>query len=83
VIVDEPTGGLDPVQQGEVREILRGLQGERTVLLCTHDLGEAQSLASHVAVLNQGQLVADGPADEVLGRADALDLFRGGARLQT
>jgi ABC-2 type transport system ATP-binding protein len=79
VIVDEPTEGLDPVQKGEVREMLRGLRGERTVILCTHDLEEAQSLASQVAVLSEGRLAAVGPSDEVLGRADALDLFRGGA----
>ena len=43
VIVDEPTGGLDPVQRGEVQALLRGLRGERTLLLCTHDLEEARS----------------------------------------
>jgi ABC-2 type transport system ATP-binding protein len=59
--------------------MLRGLRGERTVILCTHDLEEAQSLASQVAVLSEGRLAAVGPSDEVLGRADALDLFRRGA----
>jgi ABC-2 type transport system ATP-binding protein len=79
VIVDEPTGGLDPVQQREVQEVLRGLRGERTILLCTHDLHEAETLASRVAVLNRGRLVAQGPSAEVLGRKDALALFRDGA----
>jgi ABC-2 type transport system ATP-binding protein len=79
VIVDEPTGGLDPVQQREVQDVLRELRGERTVLLCTHDLHEAESLASRVAVLHTGRLVAEGPTAEVLGRVDALALFRGGA----
>lgn len=79
VIVDEPTGGLDPVQKRDVREMLRGLRGERTVILCTHDLDEAKSLASRVAVLNEGRIVAVGPSDAVLGRADALELFRRGA----
>jgi ABC-2 type transport system ATP-binding protein len=77
VIVDEPTGGLDPVQQHEVRDVLRDLRGERTVLLCTHDLGEAEALAARVAVLRAGRLVAEGDTREVLGRADALRLFRG------
>jgi ABC-2 type transport system ATP-binding protein len=75
VIVDEPTSGLDPVQQNEVQEVLRGLQGERTVLLCTHDLHEAGALATRVGILNAGRLVAEGPAAEVLGRGDALSLF--------
>ena len=76
VIIDEPTGGLDPVQRGEVQALLRGLRGERTLLLCTHDLEEARTLAARVGVLNAGRLVAEGPASEVLGREDALALFR-------
>jgi ABC-2 type transport system ATP-binding protein len=76
LIVDEPTSGLDPLQQAEVDGVLAGLRGERTVILCTHDLAEARALASRVAVLRQGQLVAVGPAQEVLGGGDPLALFR-------
>lgn len=80
VIVDEPTMGLDPVQQAEVRAVLAELRGRRTVLLCTHDLGEARELTSRVAVLYRGRLVATGPTEEVLGGADPHALFRGEAR---
>ena len=76
VIADEPTGGLDPVQRGEVQEMLRGLQGDRTVLLCTHDLEEARRLTSNVAVLDAGRLVAQGATKDVLGAEDPLALFR-------
>jgi ABC-2 type transport system ATP-binding protein len=76
VIVDEPTGGLDPVQQRDVQDMLAGLRGERTVILCTHDLHEARALTTRVAVLNEGKLVAEGATDEVLGGEDPLDLFR-------
>ncbi len=76
VIVDEPTAGLDPVQQHEVQDLLRSLRGERTILLCTHDLQEAEKLASRCAILRRGRLVAEGPTAEVLGRADAIDFFR-------
>ncbi|CAG0998141.1 ABC transporter ATP-binding protein NatA [Myxococcaceae bacterium] len=76
LIVDEPTSGLDPLQQDEVDAVLAGLRGERTVILCTHDLGEARALASRVAVLRAGRLVAVGPTDEVLGGPDPLALFR-------
>jgi ABC-2 type transport system ATP-binding protein len=76
VIVDEPTGGLDPVQRGEVQALLRGLRGDHTLLLCTHDLEEARSLATRVGVLNAGRLVAEGETSELLGREDALALFR-------
>ena len=75
VIVDEPTGGLDPVQRAEVQALLGGLRGERTLLLCTHDLEEARLLAGRVGVLDAGRLVAEGAAPELLGREDALALF--------
>jgi ABC-2 type transport system ATP-binding protein len=76
VIVDEPTGGLDPVQQNEVQSLLAELRGERTVILCTHDLGEARRLASSVAVLNAGRLVSHGATEDVLGGDSAPDLFQ-------
>jgi ABC-2 type transport system ATP-binding protein len=78
VIVDEPTSGLDPVQQEEVRGLLRSLRGERTLLLCTHDLGEARALTERLAVLNRGRLVAVGATAELLA-GDPLLLFRRGA----
>jgi ABC-2 type transport system ATP-binding protein len=76
VVVDEPTEGLDPVQQEEVQALLGTFHGERTVLVCTHDLREARLLCSRIAVLNAGRLVAEGPTDAVLGRVDTLALFR-------
>jgi ABC-2 type transport system ATP-binding protein len=76
LIVDEPTSGLDPLQRAEVREMLAGLRGQRTVLLCTHDLAEARQLCARVAVLHQGRVVASGPAEEMLGGDDALSRFR-------
>jgi ABC-2 type transport system ATP-binding protein len=77
VLVDEPTSGLDPLQQAEVRRVLRALRGERTVIVCTHDLGEARELTERVAVLQRGRLVALGPTETVLGGVDPLALFRG------
>ena len=77
LIVDEPTGGLDPLQQADVRRELHGAAGERTLLLCTHDLGEARELTRRVAVLSRGRLVACGPTAEILGAGDLLALFRG------
>ncbi len=76
VIVDEPTGGLDPVQRGEVQQLLTAMQGERTVLLCTHDLNEARALTSRTAILNCGRLVAQGCTEELLANDRALALFR-------
>jgi ABC-2 type transport system ATP-binding protein len=79
VIVDEPTGGLDPLQQQGVREAIARMKGRQTVLLCTHDLPEARELCDRVAVLSRGRLVALGPTEVVLGAGDPFALFRGDA----
>jgi ABC-2 type transport system ATP-binding protein len=79
LIVDEPTAGLDPLQQEEVRRALADTERARTLLLCTHDLAEARALTTRVAVLSQGRLVACGPTAEVLGGDDPLALFRSAA----
>jgi len=80
LVVDEPTGGLDPVQQGEVQRLLRAAAGRRTLLVCTHDLAEARALCDRVAVLSAGRVVALGRPDEVLGGPDPLALFAPEAR---
>jgi len=77
LIVDEPTSGLDPLQRAEVRSVLAALRGRRTLLICTHDLGEARELTDRVAVLFRGRLVRLGATEEVLGEDDPLALFRG------
>jgi ABC-2 type transport system ATP-binding protein len=76
LIVDEPTSGLDPLQQAEVRGMLRKVRGERTVLLCTHDLSEARELTRRVAVMSEGRLMALGPTSEILDGSNPLELFR-------
>jgi ABC-2 type transport system ATP-binding protein len=64
LILDEPTIGLDPVQIIEVRDLIRELGKERTVLLSTHILSEAQQVCDRVLIINQGRLVAeDTPAN--------------------
>jgi ABC-2 type transport system ATP-binding protein len=80
LLIDEPTSGLDPLQQAEVRRVLRGLRGERTLLVCTHDLAEARELTERIGVLHRGRLVALGPTEAVLGAGDPLALFRGEGR---
>ncbi|HET7559488.1 MAG TPA: ABC transporter ATP-binding protein [Limnochordia bacterium] len=59
LILDEPTAGLDPKQIVEVRELIRALAAEHTILLSSHVLPEIQALCSRVIILNDGRLVAD------------------------
>ena len=63
VFLDEPTAGLDPVASASLREDLARLasDGNTTIFLTTHNLGEAERLCSVVGVIRQGKLVAFGP----------------------
>ncbi len=65
LVIDEPTVGLDPRQQIELRETLRTLGGAHTVLLCTHQLAEAELLCGRVALLDRGRLAHVATADEL------------------
>lgn len=59
LILDEPTIGLDPAQIIEVRNVIREIGKERTVLLSTHILSEAQQLCDRVLIINKGKIVAE------------------------
>ena len=64
LFLDEPTSGLDPLSARTVRELIIGLKhSSRSIILCTHDLDEAERLADVVAIMRQGKIVAsDAPA---------------------
>ena len=73
LILDEPTAGLDPNQIDDVRNLLRKLGEEKTVLLSTHVLQEVEAIATRVVFINEGRLVFDGPMDEFSAEGMALD----------
>lgn len=57
VILDEPTVGLDPIQIREIRNLIRDLRGDHSVILSTHILPEVQTICDHVQIINNGKLV--------------------------
>lgn len=65
LILDEPTSGLDPNQIIEIRELIKELGKEKTLILCSHILQEVQAVCDRIIILNQGKLVADGSAEEL------------------
>ena len=65
VILDEPTSGLDPNQIVEIRELIKGIGLEKTVILSTHILSEVQASCDRVLIINRGTLVADGTPDDL------------------
>src|SRR2546429_8145089 len=64
--LDEPTIGLDPRQITEIRELIRSLAGEHTVILSTHILPEVSMVCSSVVIINKGAIVAQGPIDTLV-----------------
>src|SRR5207245_10505573 len=70
LLLDEPTTGLDPRSKLEVQDFIREVRAihDTTILLCTHDLVEAEILAERVGILDEGRLIALAPADEIRHR---------------
>ena len=68
LILDEPTIGLDPAQIIEVRNLIREIGRERTVLLSTHILSEAQQVCNRVLIINKGKIVAEDTPEKLQSR---------------
>ena len=92
LILDEPTAGLDPNQIRDVRDVIRGLGKEHTILLSTHILPEVEAVCDRAIVIDRGTLVAQGTLDELrasrrsrsatlrirhTGAGDAVELLQG------
>jgi ABC-2 type transport system ATP-binding protein len=65
VILDEPTAGLDPNQIRDVRQLVRDLRRDHTVVLSTHILSEVEACATRVLLMHRGRVVAAGPTAEI------------------
>lgn len=66
LILDEPTSGLDPLQIIGIRNLVRDLAHEKTIVLSTHILPEVATVADRILVINEGRLVADGTFDRLI-----------------
>jgi ABC-2 type transport system ATP-binding protein len=69
LILDEPTSGLDPNQIIEIRNLIKKLGKEKTVILSTHILSEVQATCNRVIIINKGKIVADGTPDELKSKS--------------
>jgi ABC-2 type transport system ATP-binding protein len=76
LILDEPTSGLDPNQIAEIRELIKAIGRERTVILSTHILPEVQASCDRVLIIHKGRLVADGTPEDLQAS------FSGGQRVR-
>ena len=71
LILDEPTVGLDPTQIVEIRNLVRGLSKDRTVILSTHILPEVSAICGRVIIISGGRIAGEGTIDELVARAGA------------
>lgn len=76
LLLDEPTSGLDPNQVVEVRDLIRELSGEKTVLLSSHVLSEVAQICGRVLIVDEGRLVASGTPGELAARYGAAGRLR-------
>ncbi|MFC1800189.1 ATP-binding cassette domain-containing protein [Candidatus Eisenbacteria bacterium] len=87
LILDEPTTGLDPSQIIEIRELIKEIGRERTVILSTHILPEVEATCSRVLIINEGAIVASGTPEELQAAAGGEEVIyvsirTGGARAE-
>jgi ABC-2 type transport system ATP-binding protein len=69
LILDEPTSGLDPNQIIEIRNLIKKLGKQKTVILSTHILSEVQATCNRVIIVNKGKIVADGSPEELKAKS--------------
>jgi len=65
LILDEPTTGLDPNQLEEIRQLIRNISINKTVMISTHIMQEVEAICTRVIIINKGKLVADGSIDQL------------------
>lgn len=73
VILDEPTVGLDPKQIIEIRELIKKLRGDHTVILSSHILPEIEQTCERVVIINEGKVVAEDTPDNLTGRLKGVE----------
>lgn len=68
MVLDEPTEGLDPKQRIEIRELIKKLAKNKTIIISTHVMQEVEFMCNKIIIINKGQIVIDGDRDSVLNR---------------
>lgn len=76
LILDEPTSGLDPNQVIEIRDLIKALGSEKTIMLSTHIMQEVEALCDRVIIINKGQLVADDSLNNLQSKGNETQTVR-------
>ena len=75
LILDEPTTGLDPNQIVEIRELIKKIGQEKTVIFSTHILGEVSAICDRVIIINHGKIVGEGSPTELANKAGSKEMI--------
>lgn len=76
LILDEPTTGLDPNQIVEIRDLIKKIGQEKTVIFSTHILGEVSATCDRVIIINDGKIVGEGRPEELIRKASGKELIK-------
>lgn len=76
LILDEPTSGLDPNQIMEIRELIRNIGKEKTVILSSHILAEVEATCDRIMIISKGKIVADGSPDQLRKQATGREVLK-------
>jgi ABC-2 type transport system ATP-binding protein len=76
LVLDEPTTGLDPNQIVEIRNLIREIGKEKTVILSTHILPEVEATCDRILIINKGKIVADGTAENLRRQAEGQEILK-------
>ncbi len=76
LILDEPTVGLDPNQIKEIRELIKQIGKEKTVILSSHILAEVEATCDRILIINKGKIVADGSTEDLRKQASGKEIYQ-------
>ena len=83
LLLDEPTDGLDPNQKEHMRSLIKQLGQNKTILISTHLLEEAENIATRILLMNHGKLIIDGTLKDILFKAESSSLDQAFKKLTT
>jgi ABC-2 type transport system ATP-binding protein len=76
LILDEPTSGLDPNQIVEIRELIKKIGREKTVILSSHILAEVEATCDRILIINNGKIVADGTSQDLRKQSEGREILK-------
>ena len=83
LLLDEPTDGLDPNQKAHMRELISKMGKNKTIIISTHLLDEAETICNRIVLINKGKIMADGTYQDILKQAKVKSLEKAFAKLTT